>query len=256
MKDVHASASTGYTRHSGNYEQGRPGYPAALRDWLQGSLGIDRDTAVLDLGAGTGKFTRLLCPLTPRLTAVEPVAAMRERFAEQLPGVTVLDGSAQHIPVADASQQVVVCAQAFHWFADAAALAEIHRVLAPGGRLGLVWNVRDESVDWVARITAVITPYEGDTPRFHTGRWREAFDGRWFSAPQLTTLPHVHEGSPETVILERLRSVSFIAALPQARQDQVMGQLQALIDSHPDLKGRAHIAFPYQTQAFVCQRLV
>ncbi|MCO7518208.1 MULTISPECIES: class I SAM-dependent methyltransferase [unclassified Pseudomonas] len=255
MKDVHAAASTGYTRYSGNYEQGRPDYPVALQGWLRDTLGIARGTPVLDLGAGTGKFTRLLSTLAPQLTAVEPVAAMRGQFAAHLPGVPVLDGSAQHIPLADASQQVLVCAQAFHWFASSDALAEMHRVLAPGGRLGLVWNVRDESVDWVARITAIITPYEGDTPRFHNGRWRAAFDGRWFSAPQLTTLPHVHPGSPQAVILERLRSVSFIAALPQAEQDQLMGQLQALIDSHPDLKGREHIAFPYQTQAYVCQRL-
>lgn len=255
MKDVHAAASTGYSRYPGNYEQGRPDYPVALQDWLRHTLGIAHGTPVLDLGAGTGKFTRLLSALAPRLTAVEPVAAMRAQFTERLAQVPVLDGTAQHIPVADASQQVVVCAQAFHWFADSAALAEMHRVLASGGRLGLVWNVRDESVDWVARITAIITPYEGDTPRFHTGRWRDAFDGRWFSAPQATTLPHAHVGSPQTVILERLRSVSFIAALPQAEQDKVMGQLQALIDNHPDLKGRDSIAFPYQTQAYVCQRL-
>ncbi|QVM89329.1 class I SAM-dependent methyltransferase [Pseudomonas entomophila] len=239
MKDVHASASTGFTRQSGNYEQGRPDYPIALQDWLRDTLSVGNDTNVLDLGAGTGKFTRLLTSLAPRLTAVEPVAAMRERFHEQLPDVPVLEGTAQ----------------AFHWFADTAALAEMHRVLAPGGRLGLIWNVRDETVDWVARITEIITPYEGDTPRFHTGRWREAFDGRWFSAPTLTTLPHVHEGSPQTVIIERLRSVSFIAALPQAEQDKVMARLQDLIDHHPDLKGRERIAFPYQTQAYRCQRL-
>ncbi|MDR2307505.1 MAG: methyltransferase domain-containing protein [Paucimonas sp.] len=255
MKDVHSAASTGYARQSGNYEQGRPDYPQALLGWLGDTLGIARDTQVLDLGAGTGKFTRLLAQLGPRLTAVEPVAAMRAQFCAQLPGVPVLDGTAQHLPLADASQQVVVCAQAFHWFADPAALAEIHRVLAPGGRLGLIWNVRDESVDWVAQITRIITPYEGDTPRFHTGRWRDAFDGRFFTAPQLTSLPHAHIGSPATVILERLRSVSFIAALPEAEQDRVMARLRALIDTHPTLKDQPQVAFPYQTQAFVCQRL-
>lgn len=255
MKDVHASASTGYTRQSDNYEQGRPDYPVALQDWLRDNLGIGAGTPVLDLGAGTGKFTRLLSALAPHLTAVEPVPAMRARFHERLPDIPVLEGTAQHIPLAEASQQVLVCAQAFHWFADAAALEEMHRVLAPGGRLGLIWNVRDETVDWVARITEIITPYEGDTPRFHTGRWREALAGSRFSTPQLTTLPHVHEGDPQTVILERLRSVSFIAALPQAEQDEVMGQLQSLIDNHPDLRGRERITFPYRTQAYVCQRL-
>lgn len=210
---------------------------------------------MIDLGAGTGKFTRLLSSLAPTLIAVEPVAAMGVQLTKLLPDVRLLDGTAQAMPLPTAVADALVRAQAFHWFSTEAALAEIHRVLKPEGRLGLVWNVRDESVDWVAAITAIITPYEGDTPRFHTGRWREAFTGKYFSAPEVTCFAYQHVGSPQEVIMDRFLSVSFIAALPAAEKATVTAQLQALIDTHPALKGRDTVAFPYQTQAYVCHRL-
>lgn len=166
MPPVHDAAQTGYSSQAQTYTQGRPTYPEALSSWLRQKLAIDQQTRVLDLGAGTGKFTSLLKPLTDRLVAVEPIEAMRGEFSKSLPDVEVLAGTAQAIPLPALSVDVVLCAQAFHWFADAQALAEIHRVLTPGGRLGLVWNVRDESVDWVAAITRIITPYEGNARAF------------------------------------------------------------------------------------------
>ena len=180
---------------------------------------------------------------------------MGAQLTKLLPAVRLVNGTAESIPLPAASADAVVCAQAFHWFSTEAALAEIHRVLKPDGRLGLVWNVRDESVDWVAAITDIITPYEGDTPRFHTGRWREAFTGEYFCAPEVTFFPYSHVGSPQEVIMDRFLSVSFIAALPEAPKAMVTAQLQALIDTHPALKGRETVAFPYETQAYVCHRL-
>ncbi|NCE86787.1 class I SAM-dependent methyltransferase [Pseudomonas sp. Q1] len=255
MTDVHASAQQGFSTQAATYAQGRPDYPRQLIGWLGEALGVEPQSTVIDLGAGTGKFTRLLSTLTPALIAVEPIAAMAAQLTRSLPDVRLVEGTAESIPLGDATADAVVCAQAFHWFATQAALAQIHRVLKPGGRLGLVWNVRDESVDWVAAITAIITPYEGDTPRFHTGRWREAFTGKYFSAPELTCFPYQHVGSPQEVIMDRFLSVSFIAALPDAEKAKVRAQLQALIDTHPALQGRDSVAFPYQTQAYVCHRL-
>ncbi|WP_248732669.1 class I SAM-dependent methyltransferase [Pseudomonas sp. MWU13-2517] len=255
MTDVHASALQGFSTQAVTYAQGRPDYPPQLLGWLAEALGVEAQSTVIDLGAGTGKFTRLLSTLTPALIAVEPVQAMAAQLAKVLPDVRLLEGTAESIPLGAATADVVVCAQAFHWFSTQAALAQIHRVLKPGGRLGLVWNVRDESVDWVAAMTAIITPYEGDTPRFHTGRWREAFTGEYFSAPEVTCFPYQHVGSPQEVIMDRFLSVSFIAALPDAEKAKVTAQLQALIDTHPALQGRDTVAFPYQTQAYRCLRL-
>lgn len=255
MTGVHTSAQQGFSTQAVTYAQGRPDYPRQLTGWLADTLHIDAQSSVIDLGAGTGKFTRLLSTLAPTLIAVEPVAAMGAQLTKLLPDVRLVNGTAESIPLPAASADAVVCAQAFHWFSTEAALAEIHRVLKPGGRLGLVWNVRDESVDWVAAITDIITPYEGDTPRFHTGRWREAFTGEYFSEPEMTCFPYSHVGSPQEVIMDRFLSVSFIAALPEASKAVVTAQLQALIDTHPSLKGRDTVAFPYQTQAYVCHRL-
>ena len=255
MTGVHTSAQQGFSTQAVTYAQGRPDYPRQLTGWLADTLHIDAHASVIDLGAGTGKFTRLLSTLAPTLIAVEPVAAMGAQLTKLLPDVRLVNGTAESIPLPAASADAVVCAQAFHWFSTEAALAEIHRVLKPDGRLGLVWNVRDESVDWVAAITDIITPYEGDTPRFHTGRWREAFTGEYFSEPEMTCFPYNHVGSPQEVIIDRFLSVSFIAALPEASKAVVTAQLQALIDTHPSLKGRDTVAFPYQTQAYVCHRL-
>ncbi|WP_460952979.1 class I SAM-dependent methyltransferase [Pseudomonas marginalis] len=255
MTGVHTSAQQGFSTQAVTYAQGRPDYPRQLTGWLAETLRIDAQSSVVDLGAGTGKFTRLLSTLAPTLTAVEPVAAMGAQLRKLLPDVRLVNGTAESIPLPSASADAVVCAQAFHWFSTEAALAEIHRVLKPGGRLGLVWNVRDESVDWVAAITDIITPYEGDTPRFHTGLWREAFNGVYFSAPDVTCFPYNHVGSPQEVIMDRFLSVSFIAALADGPKASVTAQLQTLIDTHPALKGRDTVAFPYQTQAYVCHRL-
>ncbi|KAF2407104.1 Methyltransferase domain-containing protein [Pseudomonas antarctica] len=255
MTGVHASAQQGFSTQAVTYAQGRPGYPRQLTGWLTDALHIDAQSTVIDLGAGTGKFTRLLSALAPTLVAVEPVEAMGAQLSKLLPDVHLVNGTAESIPLEAGVADAVVCAQAFHWFCTKAALAEIHRVLKPDGRLGLVWNVRDESVDWVAAITDIITPYEGDTPRFHTGQWREAFTGEYFSAPEMTCFAYQHVGSPQEVIMDRFLSVSFIAVLPAAAKAAVTAQLRALIDTHPALRGRDTVAFPYQTQAYLCHRL-
>jgi SAM-dependent methyltransferase len=255
MTGVHTSAQQGFSTQAVTYAQGRPDYPRQLTGWLTDALHINSHSTVIDLGAGTGKFTRVLNTLAPTLIAVEPVPAMGAQLSKLLPDVHLVNGTAEAIPLESAVADAVVCAQAFHWFSSEAALAEIHRVLKPDGRLGLVWNVRDESVDWVAAITQIITPYEGDTPRFHTGRWREAFTGEYFCAAQMTCFAYQHVGSPQEVIMDRFLSVSFIAALPDAQKATVTAQLRRLIDTHPALRGRDTVAFPYQTQAYVYHRL-
>lgn len=255
MSPIHDAAQLGYSAHARQYTQGRPGYPQGLSQWLRHTLNITPHARIVDLGAGTGKLTRLLQSLSDDLIAVEPVAAMRQELASSLPDVEVVDGTAQAIPLPDGSVDAVLCAQSFHWFAERRTLEEIHRVLKPGGHLGLVWNVRDETVDWVAEITRIINPHEGNTPRFHTGQWRSVFTGELFSPPELTCFEQRHVGSAEAVIINRSLSVSFIASLPPAEQNEVVRQLRELIATHPALKGRETIEFPYQTQAWACRRL-
>ncbi|UTH73284.1 class I SAM-dependent methyltransferase [Chromobacterium sp. IIBBL 290-4] len=256
MVAIRDEAEQGFGKEAQAYARGRPEYPEGLRGWLSDTLGVAEGRVALDLGAGTGKFTRLLVDAGATVLAVEPVENMREQLRQRLPMVEALAGSAETIPLPDQSVDVVACAQAFHWFANDKALAEIHRVLKPGGRLGLVWNVRDESYDWVRKISELMTPLEGDTPRFHSGEWRRPFgENCGFSPLAFAVLTHSHVGAPQQVIIDRFRSVSFIAALPDADKQGFLDQLQALIDSHPALQGRAELAFPYRTEAYCCVRL-
>lgn len=251
---VHAAARQGFEKHADAYARGRPDYPPALQAWLQGALGLGPGRTVADVGAGTGKFTPLLAATGAQVIAVEPVDAMRAQLAAAQPAVRALPGTADALPLPDAALDAIVCAQAFHWFATRAALDEFARVLKPGGRLGLVWNVRDESVDWVAQLTRIVTPHEGDAPRFHKGTWRQVFPHPAFGPLQESVFEYAHQGPPQQVIVDRFMSVSFIAALPEPEQARVRAQIEDLIATHPALHGQALLQFPYHTRAFVCVR--
>lgn len=255
MTAIHHAAAQGFSSQADTYARGRPDYPAEIDTWLRETVGLSAGRTVVDLGAGTGKFTRLLQPTGATLIAVEPVAQMRAQLASKLPTVQVVEGTAESMPLADASVDAVVCAQAFHWFANTAAMREIRRVLRPGGRLGLIWNVRDESVGWVARLTEIMKPFEGDAPRFHRGDWRKVFPAEGFGPLALTSLPYTHTGAPEQVIVDRVMSVSFIASLRPAQQDAVRQQLHEVIAHDPALKGQDTVSFPYRTEAYCCERL-
>lgn len=251
---VHAAARTGYATQADAYARGRPGYPPFLQQWLRETLGLRPQDTVVEVGAGTGKFTPLLLDAGADVVAVEPVDAMRTRLHELLPAVRVLPGTAQALPLEAASADAIVCAQAFHWFANHAALDEFARVLKPGGRLGLVWNVRDERCDWVAELMRLVTPYAGDAPLLATGQWRRAFPHPAFGPLAEAEHAHVHAGPPARVIVDHFMSISFIAALPAAERSGVRQRVEALVASHPALSGRETVDFPYRTQAFVAQR--
>ncbi|HEY2048178.1 MAG TPA: class I SAM-dependent methyltransferase, partial [Caulobacteraceae bacterium] len=189
-----------------------------------------------------------------RIIAIEPVAGMRRALHAALPQVEALEGTATSIPLGDEIAAAVLSAQAFHWFANEDALAEIARVLEPGARLGLVWNVRDDRVPWVARIGAILDALEADTPRHATGEWRRLFPGRHFGALHETVFPHGHTGDPEDVIIARVKSISFIAALPADKLARVEAEIRAIIESDPDLRGAREVTFPYVTRAYWAER--
>jgi SAM-dependent methyltransferase len=252
MKDqVHHSAAAGYKTGADTYVRGRPDYPPPVADWLAATLGLNADKAVVDLGAGTGKFTGRLVATGAQVIAVEPVAQMLEKLSEAFPEVLAVSGTATDLPLPDASVDVVICAQAFHWFASTEALTEIARVLKPGGKLGLVWNLRDTRVSWVPKLDAIVNALEGDTPRYYTGAWRRAFPHPAFGPLKEQRFSHGHTGSPEDVIFNRVRSTSFVAALPAVERAKVDEQIRALIAAEPDLRGRDVVTVPYETAAFV-----
>lgn len=248
---IHFAADHGYTHAVEHYRRGRPSYPDDALGYLVEALGIREDRDVLELGAGTGKFTELIALSGARITALEPVAAMREALARDCPTVTILDGTAEAIPLQDGSVDAVVAAQAFHWFDGGRALPEIHRVLRQVGTLGMIWNVRDAASDWSERLTAIFDRVAGpDVPRYRDGRWREAFaSSDRFGPLHHRVAYHVHHVTREA-FMDRVLSVSYVASAPEEERDRVVAEVTELLDADTELAGRDEIVMPYRTDVF------
>lgn len=232
MHDRSALASSfGAAAHI--YERGRPPYPPEAVDWLL-PPGTPR---VVDLGAGTGKLTRELTTRDLPVTAVDPSEGMLAELRRVLPGVPAHLGRAERMPLPDDSADAVLVAQAWHWTDPDRAVPEIARVLSPGGRLGLVWNLRDESVDWVRRLGLIIgsTEQDRDTgigPPFGPVETR---DFRWTH----------HLGRDE--LLDMVASRSHVILRPADERAAVRAQVRQLLVTHPDLVGRTEYDLPYVT---------
>lgn len=230
------------------YERVRPGYPQSAIDFIAEELGIGEDSDVLDLAAGTGKLTRALLPLGCRLTAVEPLTGMRTVLTRELPEVAVLAGSAEEIPLHDDSIDAVIVGQAFHWFDRERAPREIARVLRPGGGLVAIWNMRDESVEWMNGVREIIERARGDTPRHRDGEWERGIEDSCLYAPlELRTFQHVQEASREDAI-GAFASRSYISALPEDERAAHIRQLAAAV---PD---EERVAIPYTTEVYWTHR--
>jgi len=201
-----------------------------------------------------GKFTRHLAASGAAVTALEPLAAMSRHLQRALPDIPVLGGRADAIPLPDGSQDAVLAAQAFHWFATPETLAEIRRVLRPGGALGLIWNSRDERVAWVAALTEIMAPYAGDIPHFAGRQWQRVFPAPGFGPLEERRFPHSHRGPVEEVVLDRVLSVSYIAGLPADERAAVTARLEQLIAETPELATGGDVTLPYVTFAYSCRR--
>jgi len=235
------------------YVRGRPDYPAALDEWLRRDLGLGGGKVAIDLGAGTGKFLPRLLAVGANVIAIEPSLAMRSQLEALFPQVDAREGRAQAMPLADGSVDAVICAQCFHWFANGEALEEIRRVLKPGGSLGLVWNIRDATTPWVARLIEIMAPYDPGTPDYESQEWRRAFPMDGFSELREHTFANPQTGPPERVIIDRVLSVGSIAKLPGIERDRVIARVQEVIDHTPELAGKPEITFPNTTFAYDCR---
>ncbi len=241
-------------REGDRYERVRPGYGADAVDTLCARLGVRPGVAVLDLAAGTGKLTRELVARGADVVAVDPVPGMRAQLAAALPDVTALDGTAEGIPLPDGAVDAVTVAQAFHWFDGPRAIREIHRVLRPGGRLGLLWNVMDQSVAWVERLHRIIHRHRGDNPWYSGHHWRAAF-ARTDAFGDLA-----HEAFRNTQpmdvrrLIERVGSISFVSTLPSGARRTLMDDVVAAVRDEGLLAGDGRFDFPYVTDVFSCAR--
>jgi SAM-dependent methyltransferase len=250
--ELHPVAAKGFGGSVEAYRRSRPSYPAEAVAWLAEALGIGVGRTVVDVGAGTGKFTALLVPTGASLIAVEPLESMRAGFSAELPGVRVVEGSAEALPLEDGSADAIVSAQAFHWFVLDRALPEFARVLRPAGRLGVIWNDLDISVDWVAEFSAIISPSRSVTPL--PGDAGRGELGPFFGEMHRASFKHGHRHDPST-LLDRVESMSFVAVLPDDERAKVFDQVRQLVATHPQLAGRQVFELPYVTEAYWVERV-
>lgn len=237
----HAAA---FTHHADDYAAVRPGYPPAAVDLLLPAGARD----VLDLGAGTGKLTTGLVARGLRVVAVEPSAAMRAELAATLPGADVREGTAERTGLPDASVDVVTVAQAWHWFDEAAAAAEVARVLRPGGTLAVLWNDRDEDVPWVAAYGELL--HAGGRPRL--ARDVEPAPHAAFTPWQRRTVRWTNTLTPEQLVtLAGTRSYALV--LDADARAELLGTVRDLVTTHPDLAGREHVDVPYVTRVYTAR---
>jgi SAM-dependent methyltransferase len=228
------------------YERGRPDYPAAAVARIVSTLGLRPGRMVLDLAAGTGKLTRLLVPSGANVLAVEPVREMRLELERRVPGVAVLAGTAERIPLTDGYVDAVTVGQAFHWFDADTALHEIHRVLRRGGGLALVWNARDERDPLQAALSAIIDPLEGDTPRRKHRDWKTLLAGSGLFERTERVLFDYEQPVDEQSLVERVTSISFIASAPARVRAEVEERVREVARSaEPPLR------LPYMTELYL-----
>ena len=239
-------ADAGFNAGSGAYDRGRPSYPPDVVDWLC-ERALDVGGRVLDLGAGTGKMTAVLAARGLDVVAAEPVAAMRDALRAALPDVPVAAAAAERLPFAARSFDAVFVAQAFHWFDAGLALAEVARVLRPGGGLALVWNERDESAPWVAELSRVIQ-WDVKMP-YRTGTdWRDVIDATGLFTPtERRTTTHAQAMDAE-LLVDRILSTSYIAAMRRDEQDEIVRDVRRLAERLGE-----RFDLPYVTDAFACR---
>jgi SAM-dependent methyltransferase len=220
------------------YDRARPSYPAEAAAWLVGN----QHSTVVELGAGTGKLTEVLVAAGHEVIATDPLPEMLAQLRTRVPAARTAVATAERIPVASFSADVVVCAQAFHWFDHDIALPEIARVLRPGGVLALVWNSRDEGIPWVRKLGAIIGSADNRTDLAEPAEASEDFG------------PVAHEEFRFWQALRRddlfdlVRSRSYVALLGDSERDELLARVGALYDDYG--RGPDGMQMPYVTRCY------
>jgi len=251
------------------YEKGRPDYSKESIHYLLQKLGVleesdSKPLTILEIGAGTGKFTRVLVDVLEsrsnvRIIASDSQASMCEKFKKIIPNVEIMHFKAENIKLPDASVDVVIVAQAFHWFANPQSVAEIHRVLVPSGSFGMIWNSRNyREVDWVAKLQAIIEPYfqRDNNPNNLDNSWQIPIkDSGLFSPLEGNEDLRIYQEGSADDIVTAVMCLSSISKSSDDEKKEVEKQIRDLLANHPDLKGKVVYHLPYIVPIYWCKKL-
>jgi ubiquinone/menaquinone biosynthesis C-methylase UbiE len=229
------------------YDRARPSYPQDAVDWMLQSNPRD----VIDLGAGTGKFTRQIADrahaLKGHIIAIDPDAQMLAKLAGS--GIETLVGTGERIPVDDATADLVTCAQAWHWVDEELAAPEVARVLRPDGWLAIVWNARDDRVDWVARMSEIIHDSPAEEIAEHPPKLGPSFGP--VESFETTWTMEVTRAALDELVSSR----SYFLVASPTDQQLTLANFNRMLDAHPETAGREVLELPYRTFCYRARRL-
>ena len=222
------------------YAEHRPGYAEAAVRWALEPVRDGRPVRVADVGAGTGKLTATLIGLGAEVTAVEPDPQMLAELRRTMPEVRSVPGSAEEIPLPDASLDAVLAGQAMHWFDMNRALPEIARVLRPGGMLAGLWNVDDDRVGWVAGLaemskrksSVTLTTWRGSAAKSRQEQLLgEASD--LFSAAEVGEFGHGQVRTADS-LLATIGTHSHLLVMEEAERARLLARVGDFLRSQPE----------------------
>ena len=245
MPRIDPVAAAGFGNAADVYERARPSYPQAAVDWFVERTGLGPGATVVDVGAGTGKLTRLLVPSGARVVAVEPIPEMRAKITD----VEVLDGTAEALPLDDGVADAITVAQALHWFDLDRALPELHRVLKPGGILALFWNMRDLDDPIQRGVEDLLGPLRPYVIGQHEGTWRAPLAAsRLFDRPEVASFCISQQFTTDD-LCDRVTSTSFVAAMSPVDREELLVHIRALTHGVQE-----PFLFPYVTEVHLIPR--
>ncbi|KAI6132223.1 S-adenosyl-L-methionine-dependent methyltransferase [Pisolithus croceorrhizus] len=272
MSNIHSIALSGFGAGTNElYDRARPSYPAQLLTFIKSIAPKSEPLNVVEIGAGTGLFTRALLSHSDwtssiaRLRAIEPSEGMRKVWSEKVTveNATIEEGTFESTAVPDGWADLIVIAQAFHWCPDHdKACTEFSRILKKDGLVVFIWNLEDrDRAGWVAQLRERIEQHEHGTPQFRLGLWREAFTTTSylenFEKPQENVWEY-HLVTTESLCVDRALSKSYIAVLPPEGKDKVASDLKAILARGDDRvwvdKSQGTFEYPYKTFVVVSRK--
>jgi ubiquinone/menaquinone biosynthesis C-methylase UbiE len=235
--------------NAADYARLRPGYAPDAIDWVVARTGTVRGTTVVDVGAGTGQLSKEFVRRSASVWAVEPAANMRAELPMSSPGVRVLDGTGESLPVPDGLAELVVVGQAMHHFEPQAALAEIHRVLMPDGALAVFWTMYPPDDTIIERVDAIVNRHAPKTDpirRAVVSRRDSLVDTVLFSKAEVRAFPGQHELASSD-LAAMLATWSDVASLPPSRRSALLTEIDAFSGSLAE-----RVSVPMTTEVHLC----